>query len=287
MAIELENPDHLYIIIDVNLDSWVLTGHTLGDNINAISTLVAAHILENNDNEVSIILAGPDTNRMIYTSCRPDQLIKSRLPTTSLSAPEILQLIITTIEQRANEMAGKELPPTSHIAAALMQVVAFAAKMKDARPALQPRCLIVSAKEPTDIESRPIINAEFVCASLDISVSVCFNNSGKVRQCPQLQHLATFTKGVVHQPDPDVSLAGQYLVQFGQSSWTRQYMAIVSKENAQTNAKCARPDCPKCRNIPNNVEMNNDVCYVCSVCLSVFCSRSDKCEICGSTFDKK
>lgn len=104
-----------------------------------------------------------------------------------------------------------------------------------------------------------------------IDVCMLCNNTSSY-----LQEASSITNGIYyHIPSRNNIL--QYLISIYLSQGkVREYINLPKTDIISLSAPC----------ICHNQELKDDIGYVCSVCLSIYCHPIDKCDICGSDLIK-
>ncbi|PSS22038.1 hypothetical protein M430DRAFT_118121 [Amorphotheca resinae ATCC 22711] len=289
-AIEGPTPSLLVIVLDTNPHAWALLSSTLplSKAIANLLVFINAHLAVNNANQVAVIAS--HSHRAVWLYPRPpsvsedvdmgesgptnlDDANKYRpfaLIENSLLA-SLRNLIQTTTENdisttSTTQMAGALTLALSYINKA---TVKFSDPDTSSRPAptalentetlpigLQSRILVVSVSGDLAHQYIPIMNTTFAAQRLQIPIDILKLAGDTVF----LQQASDATKGIyMHLRNPQGLL--QYLMMaFLPDQMSRKHLVSPTQEVVDFRAACF---CHR-RVV--------DVGFVCSICLSIFCS---------------
>lgn len=154
----------------------------------------------------------------------------------------------------------------------LLYTSSGATATESARVNLDARILILSASPDISASYIPIMNSIFAAQRLKVKIDVC-----KVfgEDTVFLQQAAHLTGGLYVALQRQDSLLQYLMMCFSAPSSVREALNIPTQDSVDLRAACF---CHK------NIV---DIGYVCSVCLSIFCSPVPVCSTCRSKFPMK
>lgn len=181
--------------------------------------------------------------------------------------------MVTTMYPCLLRFPGEGVLPA--LSAALSRAVCFLHRQNQLRQVglrnAKSRILALTASEDASAQYIATMNAIFSAQHADIVIDSCHIG---IKDSPFLQQASHLTGGTYMRPsDPCVLL--QYLINvYASDSETRKYLRTQISQSVSFRASCF------CHKRPI------DVGFVCSVCLSVFCTYIPECSTCGTDFSR-
>ncbi|KAI5481226.1 transcription initiation factor TFIIH subunit 3 [Pseudohyphozyma bogoriensis] len=266
-----ESGDLLCLILDLNPLAWSLSGSptdtgdflTLESALDQILIFANAHLSLRHENHIAVWGAGYSSSRLLYSS----QLSAAQSTATtstsrdsntyqqfSLADDRVAQGVKELISELPNE--GSTSDSKAGLVAALAMALCHINRLSSSTDSLsstlakpKPRIAILSVTSDTSTQYVPIMNCIFSAQKVGIPIDVCKIYGPDAVFLQQACHL---TSGSYYKIERRAGLL-QYLI-----------MAFL-------------PACFCHRKII-------DIGYVCSVCLSIFCSPLPVCSTCRTKF---
>ena len=164
--------------------------------------------------------------------------------------------------------ASEELGYGSKIGAGLSLAVCSANKL--IKDNVTPRIMVFSASPDLSEQYVAVMNCIFSAQKLKILIDSCVLIE---QDSPLLQQAAYITGGVYMRPEHQREALIQYLLcAFLPDAETRQYLKVPLLKSVDFRASCF---CHK---------RSENIAYVCSVCLSIFCTFKPVCPTCQVKF---
>ena len=158
------------------------------------------------------------------------------------------------------------------LSGALSSALCRISRTLEVRPNIKPRILVLSAHPDVSTQYVAVMNAIFSAQKLAVAVDACVLHPEHSLLLQQAAHL---TGGVYVKPELGTygALAQYLLTSFLADAYTRVHLAVPLLSTIDYRATCF------CHRKIISIG------YVCSSCLSIFCSFAPKCSTCGTTFD--
>ncbi|RKF81105.1 General transcription and DNA repair factor IIH subunit tfb4 [Golovinomyces cichoracearum] len=291
----------LVIVLDTNPQAWAFlsTSLSLTNAVKNILIFINAHLAINNANQVAVVAS--HCHHPVWLYPRPpseseDTKIKNAPPpnldTTKKFRPfaEVESSILTSLRKLINNTAEEDISSTNttQMAGALTLALSFinkasinfygtlsevesglaAADTTEKPMCLQSRILVVSVSGDLAHQYIPIMNITFAAQRLKVPIDICKLAGDTVF----LQQASDATKGIyMHLRSPQGFL--QYLMMaFLPDLASRKHLVVPTQETIDFRAACF---CHR---------KVVDIGFVCSVCLSIFCSPPEGavCLICST-----
>lgn len=275
------NSNLLVIVLDTN-PAWWGRGNsnedkklTLSKCVDTLMVFANSHLMMNHLNKIAFIAAHSNASHFLYPKKKNDSVdavIDGELNDGKyelfdrmnyLVKEEIKDLVLNSMEV--------EFENDSLIAGAVSMALCYIHRMeKEAQLGVQisSRILVVKASEDNPAQYMNFMNTIFSAQKLNIVIDACIldNDSGL------LQQACDITGGVyLKVPQPQGLL--QYLLWvYLPDPSTRERLTLPPRAQVDYRAACF---CHRSL---------IDIGYVCSVCLSVFCTFSPICSTCQTTF---
>lgn len=305
-------PSLLTIILDTNPNAWALLADTLpfSQVVANLLVFINAHLAFNHANKIAIIashtlraefLYPTPTLRNAMKDSRPDEpdsetgdanSLEQHL-TTSDDADKyrpfrlIQETLVASLSHLLATTSATSLPaiPTTSIAGALTLALTYAGKQpllmssvaptnnsalskESASPPLLSRILILSVSGDLAHQYIPIMNSIFACQRLSIPIDIAKIAGDTVF----LQQASDATRGTYIKLEHPQGLLQYLMMAFLPDQTSRRYLVNPTQVGVDFRAACF---CH--RDVV-------DVGFVCSICLSIFCSSLDggNCLTCGT-----
>ncbi|POY70699.1 hypothetical protein BMF94_6282 [Rhodotorula taiwanensis] len=289
--------DLLCLIVDLNPVSWANAAIpdpdtddrlSLEGALDSVLVYANAHLALRHENEVAVFAAGPNMSRQLYSS----QLAKSEsaascsaTASTSTQADantyqqfrQVDERIRTGVKDMMRDMP-EQPDGTSNLVGALSMALchvnrlnssdtfgASSASLKKAKP----RIVILSVTQDASTQYVPIMNCIFTAQKNNIQIDVCKIHGTDAVFLQQACHL---TGGAYFRLQRRAGLLQYLMMGFLPGPAARRNLNQPKQEHVDLRAACF---CH--RRIV-------DIGYVCSVCLSIFCSPLPVCSTCRTKF---
>ncbi|KAH9083474.1 transcription factor Tfb4 [Lactarius deliciosus] len=268
---------HLSLIIDLSPSQWHLSAQSTSPHplsfqtfLSLVLTFLNSHIASKHENTLAVFGALPGKSTMLYSSLDADSSNTNDPPADANSyrpfkfvntivtnnIQKELDLLEGLTEEHINRLAH---PPPGSVAT-------------EATTEADARILILSVSPDLSASYIPVMNSIFSAQKLKVTIDVC-----KVygEETVFLQQAAHLTGGsYIYLERRDAFL--QYLtMSFLPPPSIRHIMAVPRQDKVDFRAACF---CHK------NIV---DIGFVCSVCLSIFCSPVPVCSTCRTKFPMK
>lgn len=289
----------LVIIIDTNPIWWGQVAKsdtinlTLSQCIDSILVFVNSYLMLSHSNKLSVIASHTNSSVFLYPhesdppSADPavtsDSAVTSDPALTSDSKPpsdgmyEHFSLINAEIRDQVTKVilsgcdSSEELHSDSLLAGAMARALCYIHRMEKSSKAgenLTSRVLIIKGSEDNPAQYMDFMNVVFTAQKQNIVIDACImeNESGL------LQQACDITGGIYLKVPQSTGLLQYLLWVFLPSVDERSLLVLPPRSQVDYRAACF---CHR--------ELT-DIGYVCSVCLSIFCSFSPICSTCQTTF---
>ncbi|RFU30880.1 hypothetical protein B7463_g5443, partial [Scytalidium lignicola] len=293
-AIEGPAPSILVIVLDTNPHAWALLASTLplSKAVANILVFINAHLAVNNANQVAVIASHSNRAVWLYpqppgstsedvemkdgytTSAVVDDANKYRpfaiIESTILAS--LRNLISSTTETdisstNSTQMAGALTLALSHINKATLKytdvgpssskpVVAGLESTEASDASFQSRVLVISVSGDLAHQYIPVMNTTFAAQRLRIPIDILKLAGDTVF----LQQASDTTNGIYVQLENPQGLLQYLMMAFLPDQMARKHLVVPTQEVVDFRAACF---CHR---------KVVDVGFVCSICLSIFCS---------------
>ncbi|CEQ42689.1 SPOSA6832_04535 [Sporobolomyces salmonicolor] len=286
MAANAVAGDLLCLILDLNPASWAQSAHpspggdalSLDQALDHVLVFCNAHLALRHENEVAVFGATIGSSRQLFSS----QLT----PTSSSSAPffpshdsNIYQQFRVVDERIAAGIKGliADMPEDSDRGVNLVGALSMALchinrlatsdSLTSSLRKAQPRIVILSVTQDSSTQYVPVMNCIFTAQKSNIQIDVCKILGPDAVFLQQACHL---TGGAYYKLQRRAGLLQYLMTGFLPGPAARKHLTQPKQEQVDLRAACF---CH--RKIV-------DIGYVCSVCLSIFCSPLPVCSTCRS-----
>ncbi|KWU43865.1 transcription factor Tfb4, partial [Rhodotorula sp. JG-1b] len=277
--------------IDLNPVAWARAAvpdpHT-GDQLsleNALDNVLVycnAHLALRHENELAVFAAGPDISRQLYSSqlaTAAAAAASSASPSTSTSTladastyqqfRQVDERIRTGVKELMNTLPDEPDGTSNLVGALSMALCRVAAAQSSPMKKAKPRIVILSVTQDASTQYVPIMNCIFTAQKNNIQIDVCKIHGTDAVFLQQACHL---TGGAYFRLQRRAGLLQYLMMGFLPGPTARRNLNQPKQEHVDLRAACF---CH--RKIV-------DIGYVCSVCLSIFCSPLPVCSTCRTKF---
>lgn len=278
----------LCIILDTNPVWWGkrLISHdemTLSHCVDCLTVMANSHLMLAHKNKLAIIAAHTDHSTFLYPPSRSaSQTCGFRLPddgqyetfnnVEALLKSQLKQLVAEDKQQATDYMDYmEERPSDSLLAGAMCMALAYIHRLdreSSMGESLQARILIVKGSEDCPAQYMNFMNAVFTAQKQNVVIDACILDA----ESGLLQQACDITGGTYLKIPQAQGLLEYLLWVFLPDPASRAKMALPPRAQVDYRAACF---CHR-----NLIEIG----YVCSLCLSIYCSFSPICSTCQTTF---
>ncbi|KAJ3188326.1 RNA polymerase II transcription factor B subunit 4 [Gaertneriomyces sp. JEL0708] len=288
-----EDINFLAVIVDTNPLAW---SQAAGDPQNPIEftqvlehllIFINAHLALRSDNDIAIIASHNEKSQFLYppspSDVAPpaaDRPLQAQKPANAYKqfydADVGMTNTLRSLVSKSCDQSNRSM-----IAGAISLALAYINKLRQARElaqiSLHARIVIFSISADASAQYIPIMNCIFAAQKLGIKIDVCrFTGKTYGRKSVFLPQASYITGGIYLEiPEPKKSLLQYLLTAFLPEESMRKMLRLPGRDQVDFRAACF---CHK---------TVVDVGFVCSVCLSIFCSVSDECPTCRTRFIAK
>lgn len=270
----------LVIVIDTNPFEWEHPSAPLKLNeaLQHILAFMNAHLAGRHDNRLAVIASHVGASKFLYPTLNemmPGSKVESKKDANVYPVFKVVNDAVLTGIKKLLQDPGPTLEEadlgSSKIAASLSLGLCYInqALKADGMGHLKPRMLVLTVSPDSSSDYIPIMNCIFSAQKASIPIDVC-----KIwgEDAVFLQQAAHITEGIYLRPDDPHGLLQILLFSFLPDMFSRSYLYLPGQDQVDFRAACF---CHK---------KIVDIGYVCSVCLSIFCSFSPVCSTCRTKF---
>jgi len=276
----------LIIIVDTNPVWWgrkraVSEQFSLPHCVDCLIILANSHLLLAHRNKLAVIAAHTDHSVFLYPRPPSENANSVKLPDDGQYAVfrqvdgqikfQLTQLIAKDREKVEEMYLPEEQPADSLVAGAMSMALSYAHRMEKECPigeSLSTRILILKGSEDCPSQYMNFMNAVFTAQKQNIVIDACILDT----ESGLLQQACDITGGTYLRIVQPQGLLQYLMWVFLPDPSTRTKMALPARAQVDYRAACF---CH--RNLI-------DIGYVCSVCLSIYCTFSPICSTCQTTF---
>ncbi|KAH9040730.1 transcription factor Tfb4 [Lactarius pseudohatsudake] len=278
---------HLSLIIDLSPSQWHLSAQPTNPHplsfqtfLSLVFTFLNSHIAAKHENTLAVFGALPGKSTMLYSSLDADSSNTNDPPADANSYRpfKFVNTIVTNnIQKELDLLEGLTEEPPVTLVGALTKALCYINRLAHPPPGsvatettteADARILILSVSPDLSASYIPVMNSIFSAQKLRVTIDVC-----KVygEETVFLQQAAHLTGGSY------ISRATRcfFAMSFLPPPSIRHIMAVPRQDKVDFRAACF---CHK------NIV---DIGFVCSVCLSIFCSPVPVCSTCRTKFPMK
>ncbi|KAF9906600.1 RNA polymerase II transcription factor B subunit 4 [Linnemannia zychae] len=270
----------LVMVIDTNPFEWEHPSAPLRLNeaLQHILAFMNAHLAGRHDNKLAVIASHVGVSKFLYPT--PSETIPGGKVQTKKDAnayqsfkvvnDAVLTGITRLLQDPRPTLEEKDLG-SSKIAASLSLGLCYINQVLklDAMGHVKPRMLVLTVSPDSSSDYIPIMNCIFSAQKANIPIDVC-----KIwgEDAVFLQQAAHITEGIYMRPNDPRGLLQVLMFSFLPDMFARNYLYLPGQDQVDFRAACF---CHK---------KIVDIGFVCSVCLSIFCSFSPVCSTCRTKF---
>ncbi|GAA93863.1 uncharacterized protein L969DRAFT_608417 [Mixia osmundae IAM 14324] len=278
--------DLLCIIIDTNVLAWHESAQSSesGDRLSlseALETLLVflnAHLALRDQNELLVYGAGPGHSEMIYSSF-DDQGESSADHASETNEryastfPRFRQ-VDTQVSKAVGQMM-RELEPDTDAPPAIVSALARTLchinriSREETKHTIKPRVLLLSVSHDSSSQYIPLMNCIFSAQKANVPIDVCkiYGDDAVF-----LQQAAYLSSGIYYKLEKRAGLLQYLMMTFLPGVTSRKLLNLPSQDAVDLRAACF------CH------QRIVDIGFVCSVCLSIFCTPRPSCLTCRTKF---
>ncbi|KAI0051886.1 transcription factor Tfb4 [Auriscalpium vulgare] len=285
----MNNASHLSLILDLSPSQWHLSAapsntHPLPFKtfLSHVLTFLNSHIAQMHENSLAVFGALPGKSIMLYSSSDVSGGPEVPADSNAYRPFKLMNSIVARnieAELELLETMGDE-PPVA-LVGALTKALCYINRIthttsgssaEDSAVAADPRILILSVSPDLSSSYIPIMNSIFSAQKNKIIIDVCKVYGADTVFLQQAAHL---TGGSYIDLERRDALLQYLVMSFLPPPTMRQFIAVPKQDKVDFRAACF---CHK------NIV---DIGFVCSVCLSIFCSPVPVCSTCRTKFPMK
>ncbi|KAG9069032.1 RNA polymerase II transcription factor B subunit 4 [Linnemannia hyalina] len=273
----------LVMVIDTNPFEWEHPSAPLKLNeaLQHILAFMNAHLAGRHDNKLAVIAShvGVRYNGKFLYPTPNEPIPGGKVPTKKdanayQSFKVVNEAVLEGVERLLRDpkptLEEKDLG-SSKIAASLSLGLCYINQTLklDALGHIKPRILVLTVSPDSSSDYIPIMNCIFSAQKANIPIDVC-----KIwgEDAVFLQQAAHITEGIYMRPNDPRGLLQVLMFSFLPDMFARSYLYLPGQDQVDFRAACF---CHK---------KIVDIGFVCSVCLSIFCSFSPVCSTCRTKF---
>ncbi|KAI0344672.1 transcription factor Tfb4 [Trametopsis cervina] len=284
----MDKASHLSVILDLSPTQWHLSGLPSNKPSLPLSTFLSqmlaflnAHMACKDENSLAVFGALPGKSVMLYSTTMPtdEQAI---VPDSNTYRPfKILDsTVMQSILQQVNALGEPEQEAPIDFVGALTKSLCYINRVTNVASARtegiiglpDPRILIISVSPDQSSSYISIMNSIFSAQKLKVTIDVCKLYGTDSVFLQQAAHLTGGSYINVERPD---ALLQFLMMSFLPPPGIRQLISVPTQDKVDFRAACF---CHK------DIV---DIGFVCSVCLSIFCSPVPVCSTCRTKFPMK
>jgi len=264
----------LILIIDTNPFIWSKYSNTDKSFTKVMEHLIVfinAYLACKHDNKLAVIASHYNESKFIYPT--NDAIDVGPRPANAYQQFwQVDNSLVNSLKQLAlNDTIDDKEYGYSMISSSLSLALCYINKIirLNELDNIKPRILVLSVSPDSSVQYIPIMNCIFSAQKANIPIDVCKLFDEETIFLQQATHI---TNGVFQNVE-DSSMLLQYLLfSFLPNRSLKSIMVLPDQEQVDLRASCF---CHK---------KIIDIGYVCSVCLSVFCSYSTSCSTCLTNY---
>ncbi|KAG0285449.1 RNA polymerase II transcription factor B subunit 4 [Linnemannia gamsii] len=270
----------LVMVIDTNPFEWEHPSAPLKLNeaLQHILAFMNAHLAGRHDNKLAVIASHVGVSKFLYPT--PNEMIPGgKVPTKKdANAYQNFKVVNDAVLEGIKRLLADPKPTleekdlgSSKIAASLSLGLCYINQTLklDALGHIKPRMLVLTVSPDSSSDYIPIMNCIFSAQKANIPIDVC-----KIwgEDAVFLQQAAHITEGIYMRPNDPRGLLQVLMFSYLPDMFARSYLYLPGQDQVDFRAACF---CHK---------KIVDIGFVCSVCLSIFCSFSPVCSTCRTKF---
>ncbi|KAH9978605.1 transcription factor Tfb4 [Lactifluus volemus] len=286
----MDGSSHLSLIIDLSPSQWHLSAQSTNSYplsfqtfLSHVLTFLNSHIAAKHENTLAVFGALPGKSTMLYSSLDAASANSHDPPADANSYRpfKLVNSVVTNnIQKELDLIEGLTEEPSVALVGALTKALCFINRLAhppsgsttDESTSMDPRILILSVSPDLSASYIPVMNSIFSAQKLKVTIDVCKVFGEETVFLQQAAHLTGGSYILLERRDAFL----QYLVMsFLPPPSLRHIIAVPRQDKVDFRAACF---CHK------NIV---DIGFVCSVCLSIFCSPVPVCSTCRTKFPMK
>ncbi|EEB09185.1 transcription factor TFIIH complex subunit Tfb4 [Schizosaccharomyces japonicus yFS275] len=266
-----DTPSLLVVILDANPVSWYSLAQKapISEILADIIVFINAHLAFHHENRVAVIASHTDSVEFLYPTTKDNRKTKQVDPekdaNTYRKFREVDDMVLegmARLVESTNSISTKTM-----MSGALSRALAYINRIQTESP-LRSRILIFSLSGDVALQYISTMNCIFCAQKKNIPINVCSLS----KETLFLEQAVDATGGIYIKVEEPKGLLQHLMMSLFPDQNLRKHINIPNQANVDFRATCF---CHK---------KILDIGYVCSVCLSIFCSPRDQCTTCHSTF---
>ncbi|GAA5891708.1 hypothetical protein JCM8208_007377 [Rhodotorula glutinis] len=288
MAAQGVTGDLLCLIIDLNPAAWAQSAQPGPSSTDSLSLEQAldhalvfcnAHLALRHENQLAVFAAAPGLSRQLFSSHLSPTTASTSAPSDS-NIYQQFRIVDERVTQGVKDLMRElpdDPPPGANLVGALSMALCHINRLNAtdtfsssaASRKARPRIVVLSVTQDSSAQYVPIMNCIFTAQKNNIEIDVCKVFGPDAVFLQQACHL---TSGAYYKLERRAALLQYLLVGFLPGATAHKNLMQPRQEHVDLRAACF---CH--RRIV-------DIGYVCSVCLSIFCSPLPVCSTCRTKF---
>ncbi|KAI0254048.1 transcription factor Tfb4 [Lactifluus subvellereus] len=279
----MDGSSHLSLIVDLSPSQWHLSAQSTNTHplsfqtfLSHVLTFLNSHIAAKHENTLAVFGALPGKSTMLYSSLDAGSANGNDPPADANSYRPfklVNSVVANSIQKELDLIDGLTEEPPVALVGALTKALCFINRLAhppsgtvaDETTSADPRILILSVSPDLSASYIPVMNSIFSAQKLKVTIDVCKVFGEETVFLQQAAHLTGGSYIFLERRDAFL----QYLMMsFLPPPSLRHIMAVPRQDKVDFRAACF---CHK------NIV---DIGFVCSVCLSIFCSPVPVCSTC-------
>ncbi|KAI0266857.1 TFIIH subunit Tfb4/p34 [Gloeopeniophorella convolvens] len=287
----MDGSSHLSLIVDLSPSQWHLSAESTNPFplsfqtfLSHVLTFVNSHIAAHHENTLSVFGALPGKSVMLYSSLDAGPTNHNDPPADANSYRPfklVNSIVAKSIQKELDLLGSLTAEPPVALVGSLTKALCYINRLahppagsspEEVAASADPRILILSVSPDLSASYIPVMNSIFSAQKLKVTIDVC-----KVfgEETVFLQQAAHLTGGSYIYLERRDALLQYLIMSFLPPPAMRHIMSVPRQDKVDFRAACF---CHK------NIV---DIGFVCSVCLSIFCSPVPVCSTCRTKFPMK
>jgi len=256
----------LVLVLDVNPFLWGQRSEKeihFSTFLDHIMAFINTYLMLHHQNMLAVIASHVKESQFLFP--QP----KGHGDERAIDFSETRDKIISKLKELANLPIAPSQPQACMFSASLSLGLCYINRITKEKLNIKPRILIMQISPDVSSQYVPVMNCIFSAQKQSITVDSCILSAQDSSFLQQASHI---TGGVYIKPPQQEGLLQYLLSCFLADAFARKYLSLPALSNVDYRASCF---CHK-----KIIDMG----FVCSVCLSIFCSFSPVCTTCGAKF---
>ncbi|KAI0062864.1 transcription factor Tfb4 [Artomyces pyxidatus] len=286
----MDKASHLSLILDISPSQWHLSASpsnafplSFKTFLSHVLTFLNSHIAAMHENSLAVFGALPGKSVMLYSSTDTAEGadVVAADPNAYRPFKLVDSLVMRNIQRELELLGDPEEEAPIALVGALTKALCYinrithiptGAATEDPAVLIDPRILILSVSPDLSSSYIPVMNSIFSAQKYKITIDVCKVFGADTVFLQQAAHLTGGSYIYLERRD---ALLQYLIMSFLPPPAMRQVIAVPKQDKVDFRAACF---CHK------DIV---DIAFVCSVCLSIFCSPVPVCSTCRTKFPIK